>query len=405
MNSPIDERRQLRVPQTIRTTRPYTAVESSAPSASGTNDYLHVGGGTLTHKRSGGGLSSNASTLRPYSTTTTYMESDAASRMPSDSFFTPLDPMRPPDHWEFGTSNSASIGLGRQFSNSSVQSALARDAAYGAGLPDSHANATGFNTVRTLPATLGGDLGLDIRSLSRMESHANRPSLAIERGGYSNEFDDISTSITAGTSVPATPIIPPSIVTTDTAGFHGHYNGTTSSKRMDALTVHTGRTGLSSQSGNTELTSYYGNHAASAVSGVHGGTDLSPSTMDGPGMGIPSVRIEREHRQDERYRFQVDPLPTVFDGRITPDELRDTITTLNNILAQGDEGTGKSFLRHSLACAIFYVGFCCTRSDYQETLDKAQAFLAEENRRLYLSRGLRWRDPRQTAFLHLELLL
>jgi hypothetical protein len=402
MHSSVDERRQLRVPQTMRTVRPYSTVESSTLSGSGVNDYLRVGSVTLTHKRSAGGISSNASTLRPYSTTTAYMESDGVSRIANDSYFTPLDPLRPPDHWEFGTSNNMSIGLGRQFSNDSVQSALARDAAYGAGLPDSHASSAGFNTVRTSPAALGADLSMDIRSPSRVGSHVNRQSLAMERGGYSEEFDDISASITVGTNVPAAPMIPPSIITTDTAGFHGHYTGTTSSRRMDALTVHTGRTRLSNQSGNTEVASYYGNNAASVVGGVHGGTDLSPSAMDGPGMGIPSIRIEREHRQDERYRFQVDPLPTVFDGRITPDELRDTITTLNNILAQGDEGTGKSFLRHSLACAIFYLGFCCTRSDYQETLDKAQAFLAEENRRLYLSRGLRWRDPRQTAFLHVS---
>ncbi|KAI9593482.1 hypothetical protein BDF19DRAFT_497685 [Syncephalis fuscata] len=360
----MDDRRQLRLLQPARSNRPYTTVETANAPNSGTGDYLHVAGG----------ISSNASTLRPYSVTT-YAETDGVPRLADDTYFAPLDPMRPPDHWEFSTSTGGSINLGRQFSSGSVQSALARDAAYVAGLPDS-GSSVGLTALRTSPAMLPADLTTDSRS-------------CLDRSATGSELDDLSGTTPVNVGMHLSSINPPSVITPDMAVLHGH--GTTSTRRTDALTVHTGRTGLSSQSGHTEGTSYYGAHAVSAMGGPLNGNE--PSSMaDSSAM-------------DERYRFQIDPLPQVFDGRVTPEELRETIETLNRILAQGDEGTGRSFLRHSLSCAVFYLGFCCTQSDYQETLDKAQAFLVEENRRLYISRGLRWRDPRQTAFLHLELLL
>ncbi|RKP07363.1 Golgin subfamily A member 7/ERF4 family-domain-containing protein [Thamnocephalis sphaerospora] len=405
------ERRQFRPQQPHRAVRPLTAFDSVAAVSHSTDPSIHgsANSQTLSPNYGGGG---GYSVVRPYSTAM----SDDVHQLSGDGYFTALDPMRPPDHWTFSPapSSSGGIGSGHAFkSNYGGGTALMSDSL----TVNTHLTATTSATAS--PSVVDGS-GPLLTTPQRIETFVARRSMALERDGVDDALSPPSQYNTDYASISTTP---PTASTT--AASMQLERGGRSMAGGDTLTVRTERTegggghlatgsittSLSSQPSplpsatlNAPRLSYHqSRHQPSSNGDIE--LDSVPLPMSNAGITMRSVRIERMYRQDGRCRFQADPMPSALERYLGPGELRETIDALNRLLAEGEDSPSRSLFCNMFSCITLYLGFCCTRSNYQKTLDRASAFLVEENKRLYHSRGLEWRDPRATAFLHLELLI
>lgn len=70
-----------------------------------------------------------------------------------------------------------------------------------------------------------------------------------------------------------------------------------------------------------------------------------------------------------------------------------TINQLNSYFAEAEKAACSTYCQGCLACLTAYLIYICTETHYEKCLRKVSKFIAEENERVYMPRGLMLTDP------------
>jgi hypothetical protein len=384
-----DSRRQLRSPSIQRSgSRPPTAYDTSAGASPNTDN--------VSYRSSQGLLSPTSPSGGGYSVVrNTHYASDN-----NDGYFVALDPSKPPDQWTFTPAITSGTSTFKSSYSTAGNTVLSSD------MTNSQLSTNGTVYTSSAQSDQSPSLIGTTPTSPRIEPFVSRRSVAADSREPTFREDFLLSGSTGIHSVNM-PTLPEhtshlTVGSDDTHTARSSFSKRTGNEQVSTNSSRIKSASMTSSSNQPPLLGISAPHMTYHRShrGLAEETEIAKLETS---ITVPSVRVDREYRQDERCRFVAEPMPTALEGRITPEEFRETIQALNNLLASGEDSTGRSFLRNLFSCATLYLGFCCTRSNYQLTLDKASAFLAEENKRLYRKRGLQWRDPRETAFLHVSI--
>ncbi|KAG0371521.1 Golgin sub A member 7 [Mortierella sp. AD032] len=123
--------------------------------------------------------------------------------------------------------------------------------------------------------------------------------------------------------------------------------------------------------------------------------------MDSHPTGTPRVivRIDRDHNiGDEATRFECEQFPEEFLGRITRAEFKGSVEGINRCMEVAEESLWNCF-DTLLDCLSAYTAKHCCGTHYQR---KMEAFIQEENRRVYHPARMHLRDPQKVGMIYLE---
>ncbi|KAG0294235.1 hypothetical protein BGZ96_001538 [Linnemannia gamsii] len=126
-------------------------------------------------------------------------------------------------------------------------------------------------------------------------------------------------------------------------------------------------------------------------------TDVHPT-------GTPRVivRIDRDHNiGDEATRFECEQFPEEMLGRVTRAEFKGSVEGINRCMEVAEESLWNCF-DTLLDCLSAYTAKHCCGTHYQRSIRKMEAFIQEENRRLYHPARMHLRDPQKVGMIYLE---
>ncbi|ORX77154.1 hypothetical protein BCR32DRAFT_270835 [Anaeromyces robustus] len=131
-----------------------------------------------------------------------------------------------------------------------------------------------------------------------------------------------------------------------------------------------------------------------------------PRPVSFDGKRVPTVeryvRIERDYSHGELCQFNVE-FPPLLAGRIEKSIFIDTLTLINQLLYDAESISFMNCFDILLSYATMYTLDCCYVTTYEKKLRKLSEMIAEQNRIIYEPKGLHINDPRENAFLFLEI--
>ncbi|KAF9920994.1 hypothetical protein FBU30_009031 [Linnemannia zychae] len=133
-------------------------------------------------------------------------------------------------------------------------------------------------------------------------------------------------------------------------------------------------------------------------------TTAARQTTDTHPIGTPRmiVRIDRDHNiGDEATRFECEQFPEEFLGRITRAEFKGSVEGINRCMEVAEESLWNCF-DTILDCLSAYTAKHCCGTHYQRSIRKMEAFIEEENKRVYHPAQMHLRDPQKVGMIYLE---
>jgi len=131
-----------------------------------------------------------------------------------------------------------------------------------------------------------------------------------------------------------------------------------------------------------------------------------PRPLSFDGKKMPSVeryvRIERDYSHGEICQFNVE-FPPMLAGRIEKTIFLDTLNLINQQLYDAERISFMNFFDVLISCLSIYTIDFCYKTTYEKKLRKLSNMIAEQNRIIYEPKGLHINDPRENAFLFLEI--
>ncbi|KAG4093539.1 hypothetical protein H8356DRAFT_1697054 [Neocallimastix lanati (nom. inval.)] len=131
-----------------------------------------------------------------------------------------------------------------------------------------------------------------------------------------------------------------------------------------------------------------------------------PRPVSFDGKRVPSieryVRIERDYSHGELCQFNVE-FPPILAGRIEKSIFLDTLTLINQHLYDAEKISFVNCIEIVLSFVSLYTLDCCYVTTYERKLNKLSELIKEQNRIIYEPKGLHINDPRENAFLFLEI--
>ncbi|KAF9094705.1 hypothetical protein BGX23_001710 [Mortierella sp. AD031] len=162
-----------------------------------------------------------------------------------------------------------------------------------------------------------------------------------------------------------------------------------------------------------DTTSTNRNRAATSTTGTSGQQQQQAGGSSSPSAGHPTdvrptgtpriiVRIDRDHNiGDEATRFECEQFPEEFLGRVTRVEFKGTVEGINRCMEVAEETLWNCF-DTLLDCLSAYTAKHCCGTHYQRSIRKMEAFIQEENRRVYHPARMHLRDPQKVGMIYLE---
>ncbi|KAG0070971.1 hypothetical protein BGZ89_012011 [Linnemannia elongata] len=135
-----------------------------------------------------------------------------------------------------------------------------------------------------------------------------------------------------------------------------------------------------------------------------GGSGGERRSADAHPTGTPRVivRIDRDHNiGDEATRFECEQFPEEMLGRVTRAEFKRSVEGINSCMEVAEESLWNCF-DTLLDCLSAYTAKHCCGTHYQRSIRKMEAFIQEENRRVYHPARMHLRDPQSVGMIYLE---
>jgi len=93
----------------------------------------------------------------------------------------------------------------------------------------------------------------------------------------------------------------------------------------------------------------------------------------------------------------------MLNVRIEKATFLDTLNLINKHLYDAEKISFMNFFDVVLSCISIYTIDFCYKTTYERKLKKLSDIIAEQNRIIYEPKGLHINDPRENAFLFLEI--
>lgn len=119
---------------------------------------------------------------------------------------------------------------------------------------------------------------------------------------------------------------------------------------------------------------------------------MSDGIRGAPSSGCRKVFVQRDYSEGTNVKFQT-KFPQKLEGLIDRQSFELTINTLNNIYAEAEKISGRTYCEGCMACLTAYLVYLCIETHYERCLKRISAFVDEQNETIWLPRGLFLTDP------------
>ncbi|XP_014670202.1 PREDICTED: golgin subfamily A member 7-like [Priapulus caudatus] len=104
------------------------------------------------------------------------------------------------------------------------------------------------------------------------------------------------------------------------------------------------------------------------------------------------VFIQRDYSEGTFCRFQ-NKFPPELEGKVEPSVFEQTMNTLNSKYYEAERRASRTYCEGCLACLTAYVIYLCMDTHYEKCLKSIARYIQEQNKSVYLPRGLMIVDP------------
>ncbi|ESN92968.1 hypothetical protein HELRODRAFT_108199 [Helobdella robusta] len=116
------------------------------------------------------------------------------------------------------------------------------------------------------------------------------------------------------------------------------------------------------------------------------------------------IFVQRDYCDGTAVKFQT-KYPQELEGKIDRNSFESTINELNNMYAEAEALSAKTYCENCLACLTAYLVFLCMDTHYEKVLKKINRYIQEQNNSVYIPRGLLLVDPIERGLRVLEICL
>jgi len=116
------------------------------------------------------------------------------------------------------------------------------------------------------------------------------------------------------------------------------------------------------------------------------------------------IFIQRDYNDGTAVKFQ-SKFPPELEGKIDKSEFEKTIGQLNEMYAEAEALSSRTYCESCCACLTGYVLYLCMETYYEKMLKKIARFVHEQNENIYLNRGIQIIDPTERGLRVIEICL
>ncbi|CAO3611750.1 unnamed protein product [Cunninghamella blakesleeana] len=114
---------------------------------------------------------------------------------------------------------------------------------------------------------------------------------------------------------------------------------------------------------------------------------------------LKAIRIERDYSKGDGITQFSTEYPLSLEGKITLEQFRHTVNTINQLLYSAERLSWTAFLYNMMEILTIYLWPIFFASHYQKTIYKLLDFIDNENKQVYQKQQLLICNPVKTAFL------
>ncbi|XP_064600351.1 golgin subfamily A member 7-like isoform X2 [Liolophura sinensis] len=114
------------------------------------------------------------------------------------------------------------------------------------------------------------------------------------------------------------------------------------------------------------------------------------------------IFVHRDFSEGTSVRFQT-KFPQDLDGRIDRAAFDRTVSRINEIFVKAESLGGRTYCESCMACLTAYLSYLCVDTYYEKCLKEISRFIEEQNKTVYVPRGLMLVDPVERGLRVLEI--
>lgn len=129
------------------------------------------------------------------------------------------------------------------------------------------------------------------------------------------------------------------------------------------------------------------------------GTSAAMST---PPQGCMKIFLQRDYSKGTCVRFH-NRFPPELETRIEPNVFEQTINSINDMYADAEQMSCGRYCEGCLGCITAYLVFLCLETHYEQMMKKITKYIAEQNERVWVPRGLYLTNPVERGLRVIEI--
>ncbi|XP_067937884.1 golgin subfamily A member 7-like [Watersipora subatra] len=126
--------------------------------------------------------------------------------------------------------------------------------------------------------------------------------------------------------------------------------------------------------------------------------------MDGIPAGSIKAFVQRDYSDGMAVKFEK-IFPRELEGKVSRENFEQTVDYINRLYAEAEKLSCASCCEGCVACLTSYLFLCCVTTGYEKKVADAAAFIAEQNRSIYIPKGVYVVDPMLRGLRVLEFIL
>ncbi|KAJ2830325.1 hypothetical protein FBU31_002511 [Coemansia sp. 'formosensis'] len=115
------------------------------------------------------------------------------------------------------------------------------------------------------------------------------------------------------------------------------------------------------------------------------------------------IRVERDYSTGDARQFSL-KLPEALAGRVDDQRFMQFVRHINELLAKAEGATVRNVLEGCLAFATLYLSTLVIKPHFKKTVDDISRYVYHENNTLFRPAGFLVIDPKQTAYMFIEII-
>ncbi|KAK6174503.1 hypothetical protein SNE40_017767 [Patella caerulea] len=116
------------------------------------------------------------------------------------------------------------------------------------------------------------------------------------------------------------------------------------------------------------------------------------------------IFVQRDFTDGTAVKFQ-NKYPPELRGKIEESQFSQTLNTLNGLYAEAESLSSRTYCESCFACLTAYLAYLCMDTYYEKCLKKVNRYIEEQNKTVYVPRGVMLVDPVERGLRVLEICL